>query len=38
MENQEGDELLLSRARWTGGRPAAGTHIETTEQVDPKLG
>ena len=38
MENQEGDELLLSRAWWTGGDTAAGENTEPSEQLDAQGG
>ena len=34
MENQEGDELLLPRAWWTGGDTAVGENAEPSEQLD----
>jgi hypothetical protein len=34
MENQEGDQLLLSRAWWTGGRTAVDENTEASEQLD----
>jgi len=36
MENQEGDELLLSRARQTGGGTTVGENTEASEQLDAK--
>lgn len=38
MENQEGDELLLSRAWWTSGDMAVGEHTESSEQLDAQGG
>jgi hypothetical protein len=38
MENQEGDELLLSRAWWTGGETAVGKNTESSEQLDAQGG
>jgi hypothetical protein len=38
MENQEGDELLLSRAWWTGGDTAGGENTEPSEQLDAHRG
>jgi len=38
MENQEGDELLLSRAWWTGGGTAIGENTEASKQLDAQNG
>jgi hypothetical protein len=38
MENQEGDELLLSRAWETGGRTAVCENTEASEQLDAENG
>ena len=38
MENQEGDELLLPRAWWMGGRTAVGENTESSEQLDVQDG
>ena len=38
MKNQEGDELLLSRAWLMGGRTAVGEQTEASEQLDPQNG
>jgi hypothetical protein len=38
MENQEGDELLLSRAWWTGGDSPGGENTEPSEQLDAQGG
>ena len=38
MEDEEGDELLLSRAWWTGERTAVGEDTEAPEQLDPHNG
>jgi hypothetical protein len=38
MENQEGDQLLLSRAWWTRGRTAVEENTEASEQLDAQNG
>lgn len=38
MENQEGDELLLSRAWWTRGDSAMGENTEPSKQLDAQRG
>ena len=36
MEDEESDELLLSRAYWLSERTAVGQDTEATEQLDAK--